>query len=324
VAATEVRREWNRLIRMPRATPLEVAANIAVFLQTLDDDGDPSNGIRIPAAIHGLAAGVSIDFGRKSFGSEGSEGEAFANDFALRKLIADGRAAGLWGGSRAIRGVAQAFDALYARLGLTPSVQSVDFQTTDSDADGTVDKTHAYTYDADGRVTVSEDDNDADGMPEYRYTYTYDANGNRTMEEQDFGADGTIEYRSTFAYDANGNWTMEEQDDGADGTIEYRNTYAYDANGNRTMFEYDEGADGTIEYRSTFAYDANGNRTMEDRDDGADGTIEYRYTYAYDANGNLTMFESDQGADGTVDYRLTYTHTPLNLWAALFYFVYFN
>ena len=58
IAAVDVRREWNRLVRLPRTTPLGVAVNIATLLQTLDEDGDPSNGIRIPAAIHGLAAGV--------------------------------------------------------------------------------------------------------------------------------------------------------------------------------------------------------------------------------------------------------------------------
>ncbi len=37
-------------------------ANIARFLQTLDDDDDPSNGITITTAVSNLAAGESIDF----------------------------------------------------------------------------------------------------------------------------------------------------------------------------------------------------------------------------------------------------------------------
>lgn len=37
-------------------------SNIARFLQTLDDDGDPENGITITTAVANLAAGQSIDF----------------------------------------------------------------------------------------------------------------------------------------------------------------------------------------------------------------------------------------------------------------------
>jgi len=39
-----------------------VVTNIARFLQTLDDDGNPDNGIMISSAVTNLAAGKSIDF----------------------------------------------------------------------------------------------------------------------------------------------------------------------------------------------------------------------------------------------------------------------
>lgn len=38
--------------------------NIAKFLQTIDDDNDPSNGIKLTSAIHNAALGRSIDFTR--------------------------------------------------------------------------------------------------------------------------------------------------------------------------------------------------------------------------------------------------------------------
>jgi hypothetical protein len=39
-----------------------VAINLARFLQTLDADGFPENGIRIPAPVHEAATGLDIDF----------------------------------------------------------------------------------------------------------------------------------------------------------------------------------------------------------------------------------------------------------------------
>lgn len=40
----------------------ETVANIARLLQTLDDDGNPDNGIRIGQLVRGLATGQSVDF----------------------------------------------------------------------------------------------------------------------------------------------------------------------------------------------------------------------------------------------------------------------
>jgi hypothetical protein len=45
--------------------------------------------------------------------------------FYFRKIIADGWRTGLWGGSRARRNPAYAFDALYAGLGITPEIWTV-------------------------------------------------------------------------------------------------------------------------------------------------------------------------------------------------------
>ncbi len=40
----------------------EHTANIGRFLQTVDDDGDPANGILITQAVHDMAVGLSIEF----------------------------------------------------------------------------------------------------------------------------------------------------------------------------------------------------------------------------------------------------------------------
>ena len=41
--------------------------NIARFLQTMDDDGNPANGIKIPQAVQNAAAGKTVDFSSQTF-----------------------------------------------------------------------------------------------------------------------------------------------------------------------------------------------------------------------------------------------------------------
>ncbi len=59
------------VIAKTQLTPVDLASsaitdqktvNILRFLQTLDDDGDPSNGIKIPAAVSAAAVGMSVNF----------------------------------------------------------------------------------------------------------------------------------------------------------------------------------------------------------------------------------------------------------------------
>ncbi|MFY9270515.1 MAG: hypothetical protein WAO55_12305, partial [Candidatus Manganitrophaceae bacterium] len=255
----DTRRAANRGFSLKQATPLEIAANIALFLQTLDEDGDPNNGIKIPAAMHTLAAGTSLNFKRKW--------SVFPSDLSFRNLVAAGRAAGLWGGSRAVRKTAYVLDSLYAGLGLTPTIEAVS------------------VIDEDGIAGFI----DADGIVDSRETRAYDANGNLTLFERDFTADGTVDFRQTRVYDANGNLTLWERDDNADGTVDSRETRVYDANGNLTLHERDFNANGTVDSRHNSVYDANGNLTLFEQDDNADGTVDSRETRVYDANGNLTL-----------------------------------
>ena len=70
------------------------AINISVFLQTLDADANPQNGIAIPSQAIDLAANTTLNFDQQL--------DEFSSSFALRQYIVRSRAAGLWGGSRAI------------------------------------------------------------------------------------------------------------------------------------------------------------------------------------------------------------------------------
>ncbi|MGD2063654.1 MAG: hypothetical protein PVF51_08750 [Nitrospirota bacterium] len=61
--------------------------NIARLLQTLDDDGDPGNGITIPEAVRSQAAGLSMRFGQAeaAFGDDGDVVAAVAALTALTR-----------------------------------------------------------------------------------------------------------------------------------------------------------------------------------------------------------------------------------------------
>jgi len=104
--ALEIHRVSKAMMNDSQTTALDIVANIAVFLETLDEDGDAGNGIKIPELLHGLAATVKLDFNQPW--------SRFRRDFSFRKLLAAGRAEGLWGGTRAMRNTAYALDALYA------------------------------------------------------------------------------------------------------------------------------------------------------------------------------------------------------------------
>jgi len=57
----------------------DAVSNIASFLQTLDDDGDPSNGIFISKSVRGLAANMSVDFSQSK--------SAFAQDVKIQTIV---------------------------------------------------------------------------------------------------------------------------------------------------------------------------------------------------------------------------------------------
>ena len=299
-------------------TSADRLVSIAVFLQTLDEDGDPANGIQIPAAMHGIAAAASLSFHRKWYD--------FFEASRFRLLLGRARSQGVWGGVRAIRKPPQAMSALYAGLGLSPTTCG----TTVIQQIGTSSMRESFTYNADGNMTLSEVDTDGDGTVDHRRSYTYDGNGYLALIEYDGNADDTVSYsfdadgnmtsyatdnasyhlHQSFTYDANGNLTHVTQHL-ADATADPRDSswsYSYDANGNVTLYEGDTNADGTVDFRDSYSYDAHGDLILHENDMGADGIADSRDSYSYDADGNLTLHEVDADADGAVESRESYSY----------------
>ncbi len=324
VSGTDIHQVVRRINATNRATPFEVAANIAVFLQTLDEDGDADNGQQIPAAIHTLAAGITLNFAQGY--------EAFYADMTFRKLMAAGRAAGLWKGARAIRDPLLALDTLYSGLGLTPMIDAIATFEIDTNGDGTVDSRLTYSYDPNGNKTLEEHDHNGDGIVDSRSIlaydtdgyktlqqrdstnnigrslFKYDANGNWTLVEDDVGVDGTVNSRTSFRFDVNGRRTMEERDSDADGSIDSRVSYTYDDNGKLSLREYDDDANGSADSLTIHSYDDNGNQTLEEFDSDADGMVDHRTVLTYDGNNNLTLAAVDNNGDSTADSRYAYSY----------------
>lgn len=275
------------------ATPLETAANIAVFLQTVDDDGDFANGIQIPAALDGLAAGKSIDF-RQTFGR-------FQTDANVQSLLAAGRGAGLWGGARTLKDPFLALDALYSGLGITPAIQRITNRVTDRGRDGSVDITRTYSYDAQGRVSSESATNPA-GQVVARSTFTYDENGRKLNEQHDTNGDGNPDKVTTFFYDANGVLTRLESSKSVGGAVDSVVNYSYDASG-KLKETQTRNASGTVIATSKYT---DGILTQNQGYFNNDNVLD-TMTHTYDS-GRLISTTFDFGSDGSKDEVVAYTY----------------
>ncbi len=89
------------------------AANLAVLLQTLDADGDHTNGIEIQSEIAALFEDAVIEVDQP--------GAAFQADTELQAAVDEANSRDLFSGDRTIVQRADALRALYIGLGLCPS-----------------------------------------------------------------------------------------------------------------------------------------------------------------------------------------------------------
>ena len=233
--------------------PFQSVINLAVLLQTLDEDGDSDNGIKISAAVAALFTGVSINF------EQGVN--KFKHDSGFRSVLNQANAQTRLFDKRVIKNPAYAIDHLYKTLGIDPQLYA---------------------------VTHDEEDDNADGFANYIITYQYDSNGNQTRYESDDNGDGTVNTITTYQYDRNGNLTRWERDSNGDGSANRIETYQY-SNGNQTRHEVDDNGDGSANYIYTTQYDANGNRTRWEKDSDGDGTVDKIWTTTYASVGWLIL-----------------------------------
>lgn len=319
VSRKEILLETQKMASGERATTLEIAANLAVFLQSVDADGDLDNGVQVPSRLHEIARGMELDFS--------VDCARFRSGFEFRRLMGDGRNAGLWGGERAIRRTAYALDDLYRRLGITPEIIEATLIRTDVSDDGTVDSVRFRSFDDDGNVTRTENDNDGDGAIDEYWADTYDLRGNVIVYERDDSRVGSP--RETNAFDGSGNLVRYEMrivdsvtnlieweyDAYANPTAEIRSgdrkpvtwSYAYAPdNSVQSIGAFDPG--GSLIFRYEYSHDDSGYSERYTHPAGHGWDASYSIETRYNELGDIVVFEEDGGDDGIVDTRGRYTY----------------
>jgi len=291
----------NRRIQAALRTPAYLhVVNLAVLLQTLDDDGDPSSGLVIRPEVASLYDGVTMDLTRSWY--EFSISEPF------RGGLVEANRLGLFGAHRAVRPVWLVMQHLYAGMGLGQATVAMILQRRDTNADGTVDETRASHFDAEGRRVGTEHDADADGVADSTTKSGYDELGCEVLFERDDDADGRPEFGATVECDLDGNPTRRTEDTGVDGVPDRVLTDTYDAYGRLLRSGDDTNADGTDDRITTYELDADGRVLRELFDDDGNGLPNRINAYAYDAAGHLVLTQRDTNGDAAFDERTTYEY----------------
>lgn len=305
---------------IPNNTPssllFQQAANISVFLQTVDEDGDVTNGIQIPAKLRAIAAGKTINF-KQNYG-------LFQKDFNFRQLMGDARTEGVWGGARAIKLTYRAVNDLYKGQKLMAVIynkSTMQMETT------SVDTNYTYEYNVSGALTKSI--SSVTGGSEFGYdTNIYDQSG-RLIKTEFYNGAGTLIKYSTRTYDVNG-YLIDRSSYGNNGVLEKRSAYTYDSYGNNTIYEERNTSANTVSRKLVSTYDNKGNAIKQRQYDSgvlsayfdmtydannrmsqsmtydAAGKLSNKRVNSYDANGNLIKYIV---YSGTGDVVKTVTHT---------------
>ncbi len=304
--------------------------NIARFLQSIDSDCNPVNGIQITGQVRAEVSPRVIDFDQSAsaFGADPVIADVFS-----RLNAAGAFAAGCTGALKPER-VAEAH--------LVKSISDTWMLaggSIDTDGDGTVDETRLIVRDALDRITeytlfgfakmykeyddlnrtvTTRRDDNGDGTIDYVWRESFDEKQALVKTEEDYNGDGvydnetTIErdlfgreagrlwtafstgqtYRYAYQYDGDGNVVLEQIDAGDDGTIDYETRYTY-VGGKRTK---EERRDGAVYSTRLYTY-SGGNLILETYDTQDDGILDYRTEYAYDANDNLLTIKSYEFRD---------------------------
>ena len=315
--------------------------NLAVFLESLDDNGDSSDGIQIAEQVAAL-------FEEKPSTSERDrstfEREHFSRKCEMHKGISVHLIQFLYHGTPLLISTnphtsrqtylvklasktenlgntfveTRTYDDRGQLVHHSPAFSGEEITLRMFDRNGYIIRIQtpdgrtisSYEYDSIGNTTRWEFDRDSNGSADSFETYAYDELGNRVRTELDIDRDGSTEDISTFTYTL-GRMTRLERDQGANGTIDRIETYTYDESGHLLREEVDRNADGSAERIHTYTYNEQGNRTREDTDRDGDGSADQSRIYVYhDATNNYQLQEErlDMDGDGTPEQITTYSY----------------
>jgi hypothetical protein len=279
------------------------AANVATLLQTLDYDGDTSNGIGISPEVAALFDGVEVDLERDLFD--------FAREHTFRSVLNRANESALLADYRRPRGGIAVMEDLYAELGLSPGFFAPQSETVDEDGDGEIDRARSFTYQeqilevtttdfrapARSRTTETRFDDDgnevvvlestAQGDVIFFKQWETDEDGNLIRMSNDLLGDGIVDSSTAYTYDDSGRLLQRASDLGADGIIDRIASYEYDERGNQSRFEWDNDGDGTRDRIEVRGWNENRDLVTLEIDEDGDGWFESLEISDYDDAGRL-------------------------------------
>ncbi|GAA3924898.1 hypothetical protein [Litoribacillus peritrichatus] len=264
--------------------------NIATLLQTLDQDGDPENGIEITSEVSALLSDIRINFDQSYF--------RFKRDPSFRTLINSANDQATFSEHRPVRPPWLVMDHLYTQqkiqLPLMETSYSEDtngdgvneFRTTwflndqsylariekDTDSDGIADNIENMTYDNLGMLIQLSEENNEENSPNIVSHWSYDANLKPTQQIKQFSTG--VEHIQTSIFDAYGNQTYYGEDKDGDGVPEFTEHWLYNENGEQILYEEDYNGDGTPESITETIFDVNSTSTRTAYDFDLDGLPE--------------------------------------------------
>lgn len=286
----------------PMYRAFQHAVNISLFLQTLDDDANPANGISIPAAVNQVAASAPIDFNPWYLEQDILNAYSNFDDYPPFKVfVGSCRAQGIWGGAKAIKRQGIAANALYAGLGVMPSVYLATKTLHESSQSYIGAYTDQFEYHKSG-LMAKNSSFDANGDLFYTQTKTYDENGNLINEIFTSRSYGSGRVENT--YDHNGNLIATRSLDDAGATL-YRLISTYDINGNRISDEYYDES-GARTNTSLSSYNKNGTLAKTDvYDENNEMRVSITYTYN---DMLLKTAETFKNVADQTEWSATYTY----------------
>ena len=293
VPNAQVYKSLNALSNFKSATERQaflVSSNILIFLQSLDADRNPDNGITLSDGITTLFENSELDFNQPF------------SDFSstLKPFTDKAHSAGAIISSAVVKPHV-ALEHFYQAQNITHQFSQLDSLQVDTDGDGSIDTIITYGYDARGNEISKIWDNNADGSPDSISTSTYNERGNRLSTISDWDMNGTPDAFVTISYDENGYMQRYTQDDDALDGPDFIDTYHYDKNGNLLSEINDENADGSPDRVSTYTYDGSNNNLTEVVDTDGDENPNWILTNNYDHNSRVISQSMDNDGDGIID-----------------------
>lgn len=301
-------RDW----RYDRESPMHQAVNVSVLLQTFDQDGDPGNGVTIPAEIAALFEGVSVGFHPPDVINESERGVTiFRRNRAFRSVLKAANNRGLFNGYRTPTEPAVALQAVYDHLELEPPGFVVVHERNTPPVQYVTPEV-ARSFDELGTLERVEQDTDGDGVYDAIITGQYDERGHLASTAYDTDADGIVDASGTIRrdYDREGDPTRIENT--SEGFLHNRHsieTRTYDALGAVVKITLDSDGDGVLDHENLVTYDLDGNVVRASSDDDADGLVERMVMRTFTEGGLLVeqtvFFGPGTGTRSTYEYDAT-------------------